>query len=167
MMLKDLATALGVSAATVTRDAAVGMPTHSVDAAAAWRREHRRPRHRAQQPPEGATAAGPPQLPSAAPDKPDDSGGDYWASRARRERAEAELAELKLAEQQGVLVRADEVRAAYAKRAASLRESLLQMPSRLSAVLAAESAQVRCHDILQAEVHAILSGLVEQWRGGA
>ncbi len=160
MMLKDLATALGVSAATVTRDAAVGMPTHSVDAAAAWRREHRRPRHRAQQPPEGATAAGPPQLPSAAPDKPDDSGGDYWASRARRERAEAELAELKLAEQQGVLIRADAVRAAHAKRLAGLREALLQVPARLAPVLAAENDQARCHDTLQREIHAVLASVV-------
>ncbi len=160
MMLKDLATALGVSAATVTRDAAVGMPTHSVDAAAAWRREHRRPRHRAQQPPEGATAAGPPQLPSAAPDKPDDSGGDYWASRARRERAEAELAELKLAEQQGVLIRADAVRAAHAKRLAGLREALLQVPARLAPVLAAETDQARCHDTLQREIHAVLASVV-------
>jgi hypothetical protein len=136
------------------------MPTHSVDAAAAWRREHRRPRHRAQQPPEGATAAGPPQMPSAAPDKPDDSGGDYWASRARRERAEAELAELKLAEQQGVLIRADAVRAAHAKRLAGLREALLQVPARLAPVLAAETDQARCHDTLQREIHAVLASVV-------
>ena len=161
MMLKDLARELGVSAATVTRDAAVGMPTHSVDAAAAWRREHRRPRHRAQQPPEGATAAGPPQMPGARPEQPDDAGpGDYWASRARRERAEAELAELKLAEQQGVLIRADAVRAAHAKRLAGLREALLQVPARLAPVLAAETDQARCHDTLQRELHAVLATVV-------
>lgn len=86
---------------------------------------------------------------------------DYYTVKARRERAEADLAELKLAEQRGELVRVADVRAAWAKRASALRESILQVPSRLSPVLAAKADQAECHDILQTELHAVLSQLTE------
>ena len=109
--------------------------------------------------------AGAPRLPGAAlrGDESDleDDDNTYWASKSRRERAEADLAEMKLAEQRGELVRAPDVRAAWARRTAGLREALLQIPARLSAVVAAESDQARCHDVLQAELHAVLSQLVE------
>lgn len=111
-----------------------------------------------QRQPEGAVAAGAPTIsgPAAAPGG--DAGGDqdYWQSRARRERAEAETAELKLAELRGELVRVADVKAAHSKRLAALRESLLQLPARLSAVMAAESSQQRCFDVLQQEVHGVL-----------
>jgi hypothetical protein len=97
---------------------------------------------------------------TAAPDRDgEDDGNGYWASKARRESAEADLAELKLAEQRGQLVRADEVRAAHAKRLAGLREALLQIPARLAAVMAAENSQAACHDKLQAEIHGVLASV--------
>lgn len=83
-------------------------------------------------------------------------GDAYWQVKARRERAEADIAELKLAELRGELVRAAHVRAAQARMLAGLRDSLLQLPARLAPVLAAESDQLRCHDALQAELHAVL-----------
>lgn len=86
---------------------------------------------------------------------------DYYLVKSRRERAEADLAELKLAELRGELVRVGDVRAAYAKRAAGLREAILQLPARLAAQLAAEADQAKCHDLLQAELHGILAQLVE------
>ena len=86
----------------------------------------------------------------------DDDDTAYWHSKARRERAEADLAELKLAEQRGELVRADAVRAAQARRLAALRESLLQLPPRLAPVLAAQADAARCHDLLQLELHQVL-----------
>ena len=165
LMRKDLAEALGVTPATVTRDAAAGMPTHDVRAAREWRLQNRRarvappPRLGDAPPPEGASAAGPAVL----PDDPKQQ-DDYWTSRARREAAEAETAELKLAELRKGLVRQVDVRACYAKRAAGLREALLQIPSRLSAVLAAESDQARCSDMLEQELHLVLRGLVDKWR---
>ena len=85
----------------------------------------------------------------------------YWAVKARREKAEADMAELKLAEQRGELVRVSAVRSAYATRAAALRESILQIPARLAAVLAAETDHARCHDLLQAELHQVLAQLQE------
>jgi hypothetical protein len=99
---------------------------------------------------------------TAAPDREgEDDGNGYWASKARRESAEADLAELKLAEQRGQLVRADEVRAALSRRAAAFREGLLQIPSRLSAVLAAEVDQARVHALLDAELRTVVAHLVE------
>ena len=92
-------------------------------------------------------------------DEDEDSASGYWKSRARRERAEAELAELKLAELQGQLVRADDWAAALAKRAASFREGLLQIPARLSAQLAAESDQARIHALLEDELRQVMSQL--------
>ena len=105
--------------------------------------------------PEGAPAAG--AVPRAAESRPD----DYNTSRGRREAAEAKLAELRLAEQLGELIRVDEVRMAYAKRAAGLREALLQIPARMAAVLAAENDLARCHDLLRDELHQVLAQVTE------
>ena len=166
---KDLAVALGVSAATVTRDAAAGMPTHSVDAAREWRAANRRarvsppPRSGHAAVPEGATAAGPPRIPSTAAgvDASGATSDDYWTSRARREAAEAKIAERKLAELDGILIRADDVRAALARKAAAFREGIMQIPSRLAAVLAAETSQAKVHDLLEAELRATLLVLTD------
>lgn len=91
----------------------------------------------------------------------DDATG-YWNSRARRERAEAELAELKLSELQGQLVRADDWAAALAKRAAAFREGLLQIPARLSAQLAAEPDQARVHTLLEEELRQVMEQLTQR-----
>lgn len=107
----------------------------------------------------GARLAG--LAPPSAGEVPKAQGDDYFAARARRETAEAELAELKLQEQLGQLVRGDKVRAETARLAASLREAFLQMPARLSPVLAAESDAARVHDLLQAEVRQVLAQLAD------
>jgi phage terminase Nu1 subunit (DNA packaging protein) len=154
----EIAAALGVTPAVVTRLKARGMPVHDIEAARVWRMQHVRARVTAP-PPAGAPAVPPAAAPTGARDSDGDDG--YWHSRSRREAAEAELAELKLAEQRGDLVRAADVRAAYAKRAAGLREALLQIPARLASVLAAETDHARVHDTLQAELHAVLSQMVQ------
>ena len=46
-------------------------------------------------------------------------------------------------------------------RAAGLREALLQIPSRLAAVVAAEPSQARCHELIEAELHQVLAQLTE------
>ena len=80
----------------------------------------------------------------------DDDG--YWASKARREKAEANLAELKLAEQMGELVRAADVRASLARSMAGLREALLQMPARVVPLLVADPSPAAMDALLRAEV---------------
>ena len=150
LRLKDIADALGVKPPQATRYAQRGMPTHDIEAARQWKRDNIRERITPPaRPPEGATAAGPPQMADADPN-------DYWTSRARREAAEARMAELKLAEQAGELVRTADVRAAMDKRLVGLREAILQIPSRLAAIVAAESDQQRCHRLIEQEMHALL-----------
>jgi hypothetical protein len=83
----------------------------------------------------------------------------YHVAKTLREAAEAKIAQLKLAEMRGDLVRADEVRASLAKRAASFREGLLQIPSRLSAQLAAETSQAAVHALLDAELRTVMAQL--------
>ena len=85
----------------------------------------------------------------------------YNEAKTLREIAEARLAELKLAEQRGELVRVAEVESSLAAKVAALREGFLQMPARLAPIMAAESDQARCHDILQAELRQALSQLPE------
>lgn len=92
---------------------------------------------------------------------PSEDGGDYWESRARREAAEAETAELKLALMRGELVRAEDIRSEHSKRVAGLREAMLQIPSRVAAVLAAESDQARCHALIEQELHQALAAIAD------
>lgn len=80
----------------------------------------------------------------------------YEEARRRREMAEAALAELKLMEQMGDLVRVAAVRSAVAKLAAGLREGLMQIPSRLAPVLAAETDAAAVHDQIAAELRQVL-----------
>lgn len=84
---------------------------------------------------------------------------DYMISRTRRETAEAELAELKLAEQHGSLIRVNAVKQALANAFTSTRDSLLQIPSRLAAVLAAETDAAKVHELLQLELYRALEGM--------
>ena len=101
------------------------------------------------------------QLPGSAPDRRSDDGGDYWASKAKREAAEAQMAELKLAEMCGELVRADAIRSALSKNAAAMREALLQMPSRVVPLLVADPSAAAMDRILRDEVIRALRLLTE------
>ncbi|MCX8016438.1 MAG: hypothetical protein N2690_00850 [Rhodocyclaceae bacterium] len=87
------------------------------------------------------------------------SGEDYWTARARRECAEAAIAELKRAELEGKLIRVEAVRAALAKRIASTRDALLQIPGRLAPVLAAESDMDRVAQLLEDELRTALADI--------
>ena len=84
---------------------------------------------------------------------------EYMTSRTRRESAEAEMAELKLAEQHGHLIRVDAVKQALANAFTATRDSLLQIPSRLAAVLAAETDAAKVHELLQLELYRALEGM--------
>lgn len=107
----------------------------------------------------GAQLAGVGSASAPAPGKPPQGEDNYFAARARRETAEAELSELKLQETLGQLVRADTVRAETARLAAALRESLLQLPARLTPILAAETDPAKLHDLLERELHQVLAQL--------
>jgi hypothetical protein len=106
-----------------------------------------------------------PEAPEDDDDAPPTSGApkeviDYWAEKARKERAAASLAELKLAVQKGELLPADEVRATVYALAKAEREA---WPSRVAPVLAA-SLGVDLGSIqraLVAEVNQHLAELAE------
>jgi hypothetical protein len=105
-----------------------------------------------------AVAEAAPATVSAAPDQTPTSAEvmSYHVAKTLREVAEAKMAQLKLTELQGDLIRTDAVRHAYSRRVASLREALMQIPARLSPVLAAESDPARIHDHLLAELRQVL-----------
>lgn len=83
----------------------------------------------------------------------------YEEARRRRETAEANLAEMKQAEMEGKLILADAVRAAWAVKITGARDALLQIPSRVAPVLAAETDLVRVTALLEDELRRALADL--------
>ena len=130
------------------------------DAALAAVREPARPARRA----EPQTA---PVVKPAAPaiDFPVSSpgGGDLptllLKTRIKSEVEKAKLLEIKARVEAGKYVDADEVKVAAFNRARVVRDGLLNIPERLSAVLAAESDATRVHTLLYTEIRAALEEL--------
>lgn len=83
----------------------------------------------------------------------------YEEARRRRELAEANLAEMKQAEMQGTLIRTDAVRSAWAAKITGARDALLQIPSRLAPVVAAETDLVRVTGLLEDALRQALAEL--------
>ena len=87
---------------------------------------------------------------------------DLFRKAQTQERAySARLLELKYRRESGELVAISEVRAAYARRISTLRDAMMQIPSRLAAVLAAETDEVKVHDLLEDELHLVLARVSE------
>lgn len=155
---KDIAAALGVSEATISDYVRRGMPTDSMEAAAAWRAANVRQRagggHR------------------DTDHQADEGAMQYSTARAMREAEEALMARMKREEMEGALIRVDAVRMAVAGTLAATREALLQIPARMATVLAAEASSERVHDLLRQELYqalAQLTALPGRWKpaGGA
>lgn len=157
--VREMGRELGRSPSLVSRYRAIGMPMSSPADARAWIAANVRPDPRFQR--DGA-AAGAAHAPAwrEAPEERDRGAPDYQKWRARREAAEAAMAELKLGELRGDLVRLAEVRAAHSRRLVMLRESLMQIPNRLAAVLAAESELGACHDLIEDDLTSVLLQVV-------
>lgn len=84
---------------------------------------------------------------------------NYHVARTLREAEEARMARLKREEMEGQLIRLEAVRSVAASTLAATREALLQIPARLSTVLAAEGSPARVHELLQQEIHQALGQL--------
>lgn len=95
----------------------------------------------------------------AAPATKSSGDNGYYDSRALREEAEAGIAQLKLAELRRSLIHVDAVKSAFGTAFASARESLMQIPSRIAASLAAESDAQKIQIILGEAIHAALESL--------
>lgn len=85
----------------------------------------------------------------------------YFATKERRERAEADLAELELKERRGELVKkADVERETFAVQRA-LRDRLTGIPDRIAPMLAPETDVGKCHEIVASEIRAALREVVQ------
>lgn len=80
----------------------------------------------------------------------------YEEARRRRELAEASIAEMKQAELAGDLIRIDAVRHALSSKVSAMRDSFLQIPSRLSPQLAATNDSIEIARLLEGEIRQAL-----------
>lgn len=85
----------------------------------------------------------------------------FTRSRAAREAFEAQLARLRYQKETGDLVRTDLVRERCETVAILVRDSLLNIPARISGELAAETSAVRIEERLTNEIDRALEGLAE------
>ena len=83
-------------------------------------------------------------------------GSTYAQSRAVRELYLARLAKIEYEERLNKLVNRDEVKVAAFSMARTIRDSLLNIPDRIAAMLAAESDPTRVHYILTEELRRTL-----------
>jgi hypothetical protein len=143
---QQIADALGVSRPLVVAYRKRGMPVESAKAAREWMSANIRPR-----------------LPNGTqPDKQTiHKQSRYQDARTRSALAEAEDRELAVLERRGVLVHRDKVRGELARQLSGLRDSILQIPARLQSVLAAETDEAKCHDIVQDELYLVLAQFSE------
>jgi hypothetical protein len=169
MKQKDLAEALDLHKSVLSRYVRKGMPTHSVEAAKSWHTQNVGVRSRSQgAAPDSSLDLGSYPDPVAPAFPPLGAGfgtdEDFQAARTRREIAEANLAEMREAELEGKLIRVDAIRAAWAKRVSSTRDALLQLPSRLAPVLAAQTDVDQVARVLE---DGLRQALAELARDGA
>jgi len=105
------------------------------------------------------------KVPAAVPDVPTlpQAGGDLptllLRTRIKSEVEKAKLLEIKARVEAGKYVDADDVKLAAFNKAREVRDSLLNIPERLAAVLAAEGDERRVHQIMDAEIRAALEEL--------
>lgn len=84
----------------------------------------------------------------------------YFATKERRERAEAELAELELKERRGELVKKADVERETFSVQRALRDRFTGIPDRIAPIVAAEPDVGKCHEIIAAEIRAALGDVV-------
>lgn len=100
---------------------------------------------------------GAPLAPSTAAGDKDPHG--YYEARADREKTQAKLAELELLQELGRLVDVEEMRRVAQRRYRTVRDKLLNVPDRVSAILAAEKDPARVHAALTSELKRVLHEL--------
>lgn len=161
MKQKDLAEALGLHKSVLSRYVRKGLPTHSVEAAKAWYSQNIGVRSRPDAKPAPVEEPAFPTLDVIRASVVSGPGSEegFQEARTRREIAEANLAEMREAELEGKLIRVEVIRAAWAKRVASTRDALLQIPSRLSPTLAAQSDVDQVARLLEEELRQALAEL--------
>ncbi|HUO43551.1 MAG TPA: hypothetical protein VMT94_01405 [Burkholderiales bacterium] len=84
-------------------------------------------------------------------------GDEFLVARARRENYAANTAELDYLEKIGRLTNVEDVRDENFMLWRELRDKLLNIPDRISTILASEREPVRCHDLLTREIKRVLN----------
>lgn len=146
MTMGSLGEALGLSKGQVSKLAAKGMPTESVEAARAWRAQNLRPEW-SKEARDGVGA------PASSADG--GSSAEYWRVKTRKEAAQAELAELELAREKQALCEVEQVHRALYAAHRMLRDQLLSVPNRLAAQVVGLSPQAAA-ELIRADIRRCL-----------
>lgn len=156
-----LAELLNLSKATVSQLAARGMPTHTLEAAQAWRKENIDParrkgqrfdRHRQPVQPGGGHTAG------------NDENESFESARKREKIAAANLAEIEEAALRGMyLVKADFERYLF-NAGRMLRDTLTNCARRIGAEVSGLTTAQECEAVIDREHRAALASFSQQLR---
>jgi hypothetical protein len=104
------------------------------------------------------TKARPPAIRRHAEDDGDAFGAaQYTKARAVREHYQARLAKIEYEERVGSLVQKDEVQIAAFNKFRQFRDAMLNIPDRVAAMLAAETVEAKCYEILATEIRKALN----------
>lgn len=85
----------------------------------------------------------------------------FTAVRTKREEQLVRLAEIEVRKKSGQLIEVSRVHDQVKSAGVMIRESLLAIPERLAAVVAAESDEQKIRQLMDAEIRHALAGLVE------
>lgn len=99
---------------------------------------------------------------SAPPDPDAPEGlalGSFSAAQAKERHYKAELAKLEYEERIGRLVEVEKVEMRAFRLARQVRDAMLNLPSRLAGIFAAETDQRRVHDLMEQEIRQALEAL--------
>lgn len=136
-----------------------------------WREntDQSKPRNRITGRPKHARVAGRPSEPMDFGDAEGASGGNgtatgYAKARAAREVYQAQLAKLELDRQRAILIRADEVRVGAFNMARKVRDQLIALPDRVTAILAATDEPAEVQRILEEEIERICQEIADAER---
>ena len=104
------------------------------------------------------TKARPPAVRRQPEDEQDAFGAaQYTKARAVREHYQARLAKIEYEERVGSLVSKDEVQVAAFNTHRVIRDAMLNIPDRTAAMLAAETDEAKCYEILATEIRKALN----------
>jgi hypothetical protein len=85
----------------------------------------------------------------------------YTKARAVREHYQARLAKIEYEERVAKLVPKDEVQVAAFNKFRQYRDAMLNIPDRLAAMLAAETEESKCYEILATEIRKALNDFAD------
>ena len=159
----DIAAALGADPTLISRWRRRGMPDDSIASARAWHAANIKPRRRISARTGHARTAAPPAADHAEGAEPAIEGDSLTrqllAARVLREQSEADSAAIRLAELQKQVVHVDEVLRTWGALLGQVRQSLLNLPSRVAPLIPPEAPPSAVQLLIEREVWAILDEL--------